>query len=211
MNTGMSADSERRELRTSEIGPKSRERYGVIGLGLLIVATIGIYLVLRSSALESNGGGGGLLPYQSLVHDLVSSDQTTFAEMHRQLAEIEKARATAGRWPDASSVTLPPYNWSTTRQGFFLNYLAKPHDDVSAAAWLLLVQEPDPLATPDPAPNDETHHRLPDGTVLHVSVWTHRFGGQVPNEFFRQPEAAGWTQVLYAPVPVVNPTKPATR
>ena len=61
--------------------------------------------------------------------------------------------------------------------------------------------QPPPPAPIDPAPNDETHHRLPDGTVLHVSIWTHRFGGQIDRRFVQQPERSGWTQVLTAPVP----------
>jgi hypothetical protein len=32
-----------------------------------------------------------------------------------------------------------------------------------------------------------------------VSIWTHRFGGQVTREFVRQPQTAGWVQVLMAP------------
>jgi hypothetical protein len=67
------------------------------------------------------------------------------------------------------------------------------------------VQEPDPLTSTDTAPNDEEHHRLPDGTVLHVSIWMHRFGGQMKPEFFARPENAGWTQLLTAPV---NPIAP---
>jgi len=186
-------------------GSKSRERFGVIALGVLIIATVGIYLALRSSALESTGAAGSLMPYQTLVRDLPSSDQALYASLYGQFAGLENARAVTGKWPDAATLELASYAWSGARQGFYLNYLAKPASDVSAAAWLLVIQEPDPLATPDPAPNDETHHRLPDGTVLHVGVWSHRFGGQVPSDFVRQPEASGWTQVLTVPIPPVAP------
>jgi hypothetical protein len=188
---------------------RSRERVGVVALAVLIVLTLAIYVALRSSALESTGAGGSLMPYQTLVRDLPSADQTTYADMYRQFAGLENARAVGGTWPEATTLGVPSYQWSKARQGFYLNYLARPEGDSSNSAWLLVIQEPDPLATPDPAPNDETHHRLPDGTVLHVGVWTHRFGGQVPADFVRQPEATGWTQVLTAPVPPVAQTPPA--
>jgi hypothetical protein len=195
-------------MKTQGIGPEGRERFGVLGLAALIVTLVGAYLALRSSAFDA--ATGALLPYQTLVRNLVSSDQTTFGDFQGTLIEIEAARARTGRWPETGGMPgpAPPasYTWMGSREGLFLNYLALPSDDVSAA-WLLVIQEPDPAAVPDPAPNDEEHHRLPDGTVLHVSIWTHRFGQQVPREFVRQPQTAGWIQVLMAPRNPVTQTR----
>ena len=186
-------------------GPAGRERAGVLGLAALIVVTVTVYLALKSTA-------GSLLPYQTLVGTLVSTDQSTFGDLQRELVEIETSRAALGQWPEASAVRSPgSYSWTSAREGFFVNYLARPADDGSAAAWLLVIQEPDPQVPPDPAPNDETHHRLPDGTVLHVSIWTHGFGGQIATKFVRQPESAGWTQVLTHPVKAVAPVAPAQK
>lgn len=181
-------------------GSAGRERAGVLGLAALVVATVAVYLALRSSGLGTSGGGS-LLPYQVLAVTLVSTDQATFADLQRELVEIERARAALGRWPDAEAVRgLGSYSWTSAREGYFVNYLARPVADLSAAGWLLVIQEPDPQAPPDLSPNDETHHRLPDGTVLHVSIWTHRFGAQIAPAFVRRPEGEGWTQVLTAPV-----------
>ena len=52
---------------------------------------------------------------------------------------------------------------------------------------------------PDMSPVDDEHHRLPDGTMLHIYVWMHRYGGQVPVGFVRQPQAAGWMSVYATP------------
>jgi hypothetical protein len=197
-------------MKTQSIGRAGRERFGVLGLAALIVTMVGVYLALRSSALDG-AGSGTLLPYQALVRNLVSSDQAMFGDFQKNLIEVEATRARTGRWPEAAGPDgpTPPlsYKWMGTREGLFLNYLAIPSDDVSAAAWLLVIQEPDPAAVPDPAPNDEEHHRLPDGTVLHVSIWTHRFGEQVPRQFVRQPQTAGWVQVLMAPRSPVAQTR----
>ena len=195
---------------TSVGGSRSRERFGVLALAVLIVVTVSAYLALRSSALESTGSAANLMPYQTLARDLVSSDQAMFTDLQQTLVKVEGERAAATKWPDPSTLQATEsssYAWTGARQGFFMNYLARPSTDASGTAWLLLIQEPDPLATPDPAPNDETHHRLPDGTVLHVGIWMHRFGGQVPADFVRQPDVAGWTQVLVAPVAPVAPAR----
>jgi hypothetical protein len=185
------------------------ERGIIVGLAIGVVAVVALYLGLRSTVLD---GGGTLMPYQMLVRDLVTSDQAVFDRLRQSLVEAEAIRARTGQWPEASAVTAlaasdaapasgtPIYNWRRTQRNIIVNYLGLPDGDASSAAWLLRVQEPDPAVPTDSAPNDEEHHRLPDGTVLHVSIWTHRFGGQVAPDFFPKPEMAGWTQLLTAPL-----------
>jgi hypothetical protein len=196
---------------STEIGVVKRERFGVIAIAALIVVSVAAYLGLKSSVLESTGPNR-LMPYQTLVRTLVSSDQTIYADLQDRVVDLESKRAATGRWPEASALAGGlPYEWSAAREGFFVNYLGTPTADTSASAWLIVIQEPDPQAPPDTAPNDETHHRLPDGTVLHVTIWSHRYGGQIAKAFVRQPELSGWTQILTAPVPAVpsrtgNPT-----
>lgn len=197
----------------------NRERSAVLGLAAIVAVLVALYLGLRSFAVDS-GAGGSLLPYQMLVRDLVTSDQAVFDHLRQGLLQAESGRAGTGQWPDAAtvaqlqmattstdpSIPLPPYKWIRSQQNIVVNYLGLPEGDVSAAAWLLRVREPDPLAPGDPAPNDEEHHRLLDGTVLHVSIWTHRFGGQMKPGFFDKPETAGWTQLLTAPInPILPP------
>ena len=63
-------------------------------------------------------------------------------------------------------------------------------------AFLLSIQEPTPGATPDTAPNDEQHHRLANGEVLHVAVWMYGEGAKLSNALYGQPESSGWTQLL---------------
>jgi hypothetical protein len=191
--------------RTSFAGSGRRERFSVIGLAALIVVSVAAYLVLKSSVLQSTATGH-LLPYQTLVRTMPSADQTMFEQLQQRVLEIEEARVRTGRWPEADALAPhPPYRWVYSRDRFVLNYLAAPSEEASDAAWLVVIQEPDPQAPLDRAPNDETHHRLPDGTVLHVTVWTHRFGGQMKPAFVRQPESAGWTQVVRAPIPPTPP------
>ncbi|HYL05043.1 MAG TPA: hypothetical protein VE075_03335 [Thermoanaerobaculia bacterium] len=85
------------------------------------------------------------------------------------------------------------YRWQLRQEGPIVNYLGIP-GDARDPAFLVLVQEPDPAAPavgetppaaagqtsggPRPAAGgvlaqatDEVHHRLADGTLLHVSIW----------------------------------------
>ena len=93
----------------------------------------------------------------------------------------------------------PDYTWTRFERGVVINYLGRPADP-ARPAWLLEIQEPEPGTAPDPAPNDEEHHRLPDGTTLHVYVWTHRLGGQLASAFVAQPQNTSWVEV-FAQVP----------
>ena len=132
-----------------------------------------------------------------------------FRELQEGLLEAERMRAETGRWPDVAALEaegIPPfapdptrkidYKWTSVRQDWATNYLGVPSDP-SQPAWVLVILEPEPGAPADPAPNDETHHRLPDGTTLHVSIWN------MPEEkrrsgfaALRLPQNDGWTNWL---------------
>jgi hypothetical protein len=182
----------------SSQGSKSggRERAGVFALAGVIVTVVVVYL-----ALNAAGGGSesskGLLPYQTLAATLPESDRQQFLTLRKALLTAESERAKTSRWPEVASLGLPgdDYRWTRFERGFVTNYLGRPRE-LSQPAWLLEIQEPEPGTAPDPAPNDEEHHRLPDGTTLHVYVWTHRYGGQVPPDFVPQPRNTGWIEVF---------------
>jgi hypothetical protein len=195
---------------------RGQERLRVIALGAGILVLIGVYFGMRSSVSES----GTLLPFQMLARDLVTADQAVFESLKQALLAAEELRSVNQRWPEPSALKdLPaadsgsaggsPYTWRLQSQGVITHYLGVPSADASAPGWMIAIKEPEPGVPTDTAPNDEEHHRLPDGTVLHVSIWTHRFGGQLDPAFIAQPEAGGWTQVLVAPLnPLAQPFAP---
>jgi hypothetical protein len=200
--------------------PRARERLAILALAGLVVTLVVGYLVFRATA-SGGAPGASLTPYQMLVGNLVSAEQQMYARLQQGVLEAEAIRAQTGRWPEPSALgelprqpaadeaatPVPEYAWTRTQSGVVVNYLALPVNEDAAAAWLLRIQEPDPNTPVDLAPNDEVHHRLPDGTVLHVSVWTHRFGGRVSSAFTLQPELTGWVQLLTAPVVPVTPLR----
>jgi hypothetical protein len=204
----------RQEVRSPGRSGSSRERTSILLLAALIVGGIGIYLALRVSG---NGADSqkDLLPYQVLARTLPEGEQQTFAAIRRGLPDAEAERGRLGQWPEPSVLAgrgIAPFAGATTAlrwqhflQGKTVDYLGIPADPASPA-WLLVVQEPEPNMPPDPAPLDDEHHRLPDGTTMHVYLWMHQYGGRVTPAFIAQPQAQGWTQVFrVAPNPLFLP------
>ena len=206
------ADDRGQTLRTVEIRPPSvrEETLNVVKAAAAIVFIVAAY-VFRPvfSAPDIAAPALGLLPYQKLIRDASPAEQRIYRELQEGLLEAERMRAQAGQWPDIKTLEgegIPPfasdptqkvtYTWTSVRQDWATNYLGVPAD-VTQTAWVLVILEPEPGAPADPAPNDETHHRLPDGTTLHVSIWN------IPEEkrrsgfaALRLPQNEGWTNWL---------------
>ena len=189
-------------------GASRREWVGVLVLAGLIIAGIGFYLALRASD-SGRAADTDLLPYQTLARTLPESDQHTFRALRQGLLQAETDRARLGEWPTPSVLAgrgVAPfadsegigYRWQRFQEGKTVNYLGLPLEP-SAPAWLLAIKEPEPNTPPDPAPLDDEHHRLPDGTTLHIYVWTHSYGGRIEAGFVPEPHLTGWTQVFAAP------------
>jgi hypothetical protein len=185
-----------------------RERLGVLVVAAGVVSIVAVYVALN--ATTHRGSAKDLLPYQTLVRDLPEADQQLYRALRQGLVAAEAERARTGTWPEptrlaalnvapfTSAAGAGSYQWSRMQQGAIFNYFGRPLDP-SVPAWLLEIQEPEPGMLPDPAPLDDEHHRLPDGTTLHTYVWMHRFGGQVPLGFVRQPQSSGWVEVFSTP------------
>ena len=201
---------------TVEIRPPSvrAETINVIKAAAAIVFVVTAYIFrptfgAPSADLQSRQSQIGLLPYQKLIRDAPPNEQRIFRELQEGVLEAERIRAQTGHWPDVATLStegIPPfapdptqkvtYKWTSVRQDWATNYLGVP-SDASQPAWVLVILEPEPGAPADPAPNDETHHRLPDGKTLHVSIWT------MPEEkrrsgfaALRLPQNEGWTNWL---------------
>jgi hypothetical protein len=201
-------------VRTIEIRPPSVrvETLNVLKAAAAIVVIVAAYLFRPAFGEQSqiaNREPIGLLPYQRLIRDAPAAEQRVFRELQEGLLEAERVRAATGHWPDVSTLAaegIPPFapdptqkvlhKWTSVRQEWVTNYLGVPSDP-AAPAWVLVILEPEPGAPPDPAPNDETHHRLPDGTTLHVSIWNMPEGKRRSGlAALRLPQNEGWTNFL---------------
>jgi hypothetical protein len=199
-------------IRRVEIRPPSArvEFANVVRLSMVIV--VGVWMVLAADSATFGGKAATarhLLPFQTLIQDRPATEQRMFRSIQEGLLEAEARRSSDGRWPDAAALAadgIPPfaidptdkagpYDWRLIVNGAIVNYQGVPRRP-GAPAWLLLVQEPEHGAPPDPAREDEEHHRLLNGDMLHVSTWV-RADARLPQGTIRAPQAEGWTQ-LYA-------------
>jgi hypothetical protein len=198
-------------IRRTRVQPLSAraELARVVRASMVIVVASWMFLATDSAKFRDGGANHNLLPFQVLVQNRPSGDQRMFRELQEGLLEAETRRTTTGSWPSVAELAgdgVPPfafdptakgaqYDWTLVLSGTFVNYLGIPRQP-NAPAWLLLVLEPDPTAPPDPAREDEEHHKLTTGVMLHISTWT-RADGRVANRIVRAPQSEGWTQ-LYA-------------
>lgn len=198
-------------LRTVEIQPPSRsgETRAVlraalaIGLGALLLGS------LRRAAEPQ--AGSSLLPFQVLFRDVEPAVQRAYRELQEGLVEAENARAETGDWPEPAALGaegIPPfapdplhagaYRWARLQDGPSVNYRGVPSAP-GAPELLALIQEPDPRVGErfDPAaPADETHHRLPDGSLLHVTLWYRPQVAAGAPELLVRPFTEGFVQIL---------------
>jgi hypothetical protein len=210
-------------IRRIEVRPLSAriELGNVVRVGMVVVISVWMYLATDGGGLHGAASDRRhLLPFQALIQDRPSVEQRMFRELQEGLLEAETRRADTGSWPTVAALVadgIPPfapdptakagtYDWRAIVSGTFVNYLGVPQQP-NAPAWLVLIQEPDPGAPPDPAREDEEHHRLVSGAMLHVSTWI-RTDTNIARRIVRTPQAEGWTQ-LYAVGPAlpINPTQ----
>lgn len=176
---------------------------------LSVTVVLGVWLYLASGAGASPGARRNLLPYQALIENQSATEQRVFRELQEGLLEAEGLRSTEHAWPAIDTLAregIPPfatdptaraaYQWTLLRDGNYINYLGVPAQP-NVPAWLVLIQEPDKGTVPDQNFEDEEHHRLLDGTMLHVSTWKRPPGVAAAGAIVRLPQAEGWTQ-LYA-------------
>jgi hypothetical protein len=210
--------------RVEVMPPSARGELGnVVRVGMVVVIGVWMFLATDSATFRDAGATARhLLPFQALIQDRPALEQRMFRELQEGLLEAESKRASDGAWPAPTSLAadgIPPfaadptakggpYDWRLTINGAFVNYLGVPRR-VGGPVWLVLVQEPESGAPPDPAREDEEHHRLLNGEMLHVSTWV-RADARTPNGTIRSPQAEGWTQ-LYAVGPTLSPPVPRPR
>jgi hypothetical protein len=197
-------------IRTVEVRPPSASGETRIVLRVAAAITFGALFVaaLRAGDAPQNGQrSGDLLPFQLLFRDAPPPIQRMYRDLQEGLIEAENTRAASKRWPAVATLaaegippfgTLPAYTWRLAQDGVYVNYLGVPAPGSDRPAFLALIQEPEPGSgeTAAALPLDEVHHRLVDGTLLHVSIWF-RAADVVPaDQVLTAPFASGWTQVL---------------
>ncbi|MFT3764663.1 MAG: hypothetical protein QM820_03960 [Minicystis sp.] len=124
-------------------------------------------------------------PFERRFAELAPEDQRMYRAIQEGVAEAERRRSATGRWPSADDLAregVPPfaadpidrarYTWSFVRTGTAVNYVGTPAAGADRETFAVIVVEPDPGTASDPtAQVDDVHHRLAEGTMIHVTVW----------------------------------------
>jgi hypothetical protein len=199
----------------SGIGPQEVQPLSARAeLLMLVRAAMAIMAGVFIYVATTVGGGASpsernLMPFQKLIADRPFDEQRMFRELQEGLLEAEGMRSTENAWPTTSALAaagIPPfaadptrrlaYDWRLNRNGTLVNYLGLPKDH-DGPAWLIVVLEPEPGVPPDQPFEDQEHHRLLNGAMLHVATWVHPNGRAIADRIVRMPQTEGWIQ-LYA-------------
>jgi hypothetical protein len=146
-----------------------------IGFHVLLWTAIVMGATHHASLTGEAATAIGDVAFRSLPGDV----QRMYRRCLDGLAEAEAIRAQRGTWPEVGELEVPPftpdpidragYRWTLLRDRTAINYVGVPQ---SGPTLVIAILEPEPGAVPDPtAYTDEQHHRLADGTMLHVAIW----------------------------------------
>jgi zinc transport system substrate-binding protein len=171
----------RDDVRTVVVRSPSllRETGGVIRA----VAHIAFWTALVMGASWCPGRGAGPSARRTVaadelsVADLDPSAKQTYRACLDGLAAAEDARSRDGAWPSVEQLAqrgVAPFADASYRWRLLSDATVVTYDGRAAGAptFAISVVEPDPGTPIDPqVVVDDMHHKLRDGTVLHVGVW----------------------------------------
>ena len=202
------------ELREVVVQPPSLRDEGawvfMAGVFVLVCVAYTVAFERVGSADRTGAPSTEVLPYQVLFRDLPGAQQRTFRAMQEGALEALPRRAVADAWPAVDALAadgIPPFapdvldkaglRWSLRRSGLLWEYVGVPSAP-DAPAFLISIQEPDPVSGEKPVPGvvDEEHRLLPDGRLLHVTYWVGRTDAR-PDPIL-DPALRGWKQIRVA-------------
>lgn len=180
-----------------DIEPPStaREAWAVLRAGFVVVA--GALCVIAAGRPPASAAPP-LQAFQARYDTLDRSAQATFRALAEALPELEARRVELGAWPaPAALADLAPfdddsYAWTQRADGPVVVYVGTSRRE--GRPFLLHVTEP---TTPSAEPTtvDETHHRLADGRLIHVGIWS-RPDNSASLDALDRPMLSGWIQYL---------------
>ncbi len=168
-------------VRTVSVQPPSVQRETKhVGLALLQIAVVSAIAVNASRPTKADPASG-LQADEIGFGTLDADDQRLFRATLEGLTELEDARNATGSWPAIETLAtrgVPPfedpidrsgYRWSKISDKLVTNYLGIPKD-AARSTFVIAVVEPEAGAA-EVVDEDETHHKLTDGTMIHVGIY----------------------------------------
>jgi hypothetical protein len=192
--------------------PSLRREAGLVARAMFHVVFWSAFVMFGHA--PSAGADAAALPFETRFSTLDAADQRMFRLVQEGIVEAEARRGRTGSWPTPEALAeagVPPfakdpidragYTWRVATARGLVNYVGEPRAGSGRRPFQVVVTEPVPGTPPDPqVKEDEIHHRLADGTMIHVGTW---MGPSL--EGVRLPTASpspdqGFRQVLVGPV-----------
>ncbi len=208
----MAAAGTTSDIRTVEIRPPSamRETAFVARAAFHIVFWSALVIFGRPSPADPTAATES--PFEVRFDALDGKDQRMVRLLQEGLVEAERRRTDAGMWPTAEALRgelVPPfapdpiddagYTWRSIARPGIVNYVGTPAAGSGRSELVAIVTEPPPGTPNDPnAVVDEVHHRLADGTMVHVMVFLGPGLGEVTEPVAFVAAEAGWRRITTA-------------
>lgn len=191
--------------RTVSIRSPSKVREArAVAIALLQIAFwsgVALAAAIPERADPAAGGQADEIPFGKLD----AEDQRMYRRALDGLAEAEDARSRTGAWPTVTELAargIPPfvddpidragYRWQLVRDRLTINYVGFP-DAPERPTLVIAAIEPEPGAS-ELVAVDETHHKLADGTMIHVGVWRGT-ARRMPVALAQFPFLDGWRRI----------------
>jgi len=162
-------------------------------------------VVIAATTPDSDDPASSLQADEIAFAKLDAAEQRLFRRALDGLAEAEDVRSTTGAWPTVEALAargIPPfapdpidhdgYRWQLVRDRYIVNYVGIP-GLADRPTLVIAAIEPEP-GTGEMVPVDESHHKLADGTVIHVGVW-HGTARTYSTPLAQFPFLDGWRRI----------------
>jgi hypothetical protein len=204
---------DRTDVRTREVRtPSARGETWAVARALFHIAYWSVLAISAEAHGAKQPGVAAALssPFERGFQDLAPADQRLFRASQEGVLEAERIRSASGRWPGVEALAragVPPfapdpidragYTWQRVETGPKVDYIGVPRTGAGREAFFIVLVEPDPGTPKDPfAVTDETHHRLGDGTMIHVTFWMGPPLADTSEAVSLLPPERGYRQVL---------------
>lgn len=194
-------------VRTVSVQPPSVQRETKnVGLALLQIAVVSA-IAINASRPSKADPASGLQADEIGFGKLDADDQRLFRATLEGLTELEDARNATGAWPAIEALAkrgVPPfaedpidrhgYRWSKVSDKLVTNYLGIPKEAVRST-FVIAVVEPEAGAA-EVVDEDETHHKLTDGTMIHVGIYRGPLRVIPPAPLSQFSYGEGWRRIV---------------
>jgi hypothetical protein len=164
-------------------------------------------VTINAARTSTANPAAGLQADEIAFGKLDADEQRLFRRALEGLAEAEDVRSATGKWPTIEELAargIPPfasdpidhynYRWKMIRDRYVVNYIGIP-GWVDRPTFVIAGVEPEPGAA-ELAEVDETHHKLADGTLIHVGVYRGTIRNVPPGPLSQFPFIDGWRRIV---------------